>query len=98
MPLLTLPTVPRGLSVLVLLSLTCVSRGWKTYDVPMRDGVTLSTRVQLPPHLFQHKFPCVLDRSPYGHDASELSSDTYLTSGFVAIGQDQRGSGCGTFT
>lgn len=60
-------------------------------NVPMRDGVKLSTSITFP--LSQEtKFSAVIDRSPYGHQATELIADVFLLIGYVAVGQDMRGT------
>ena len=40
--------------------------------LPMRDGVRLSTIAISPPGSNASKFPAVIDRSPYGHEGTEL--------------------------
>jgi len=49
-----------------------------TYEVTMRDGVTLHTEVDLPPfHPAIKPITAVLERSPYGVNAEELIADVF---------------------
>jgi predicted acyl esterase len=60
----------------------------------MRDGVKLHTVITMP-HGFRDgdkKFPAVMDRSPYGYSDMEWIPDIFLPFGFVAVGQDIRGT------
>ena len=59
----------------------------------MRDGTLLSTVVYIPGRNTTGKFPAVIDRSPYGHVATELLALLFCPLGFVAVMQDMRGSG-----
>jgi predicted acyl esterase len=47
--------------------------------LPMTDGVKLHTRVALPRDYVGRKFVTVMDRSPYGEDALEVSIALVLT-------------------
>eukprot|EP01039_Chlorochromonas_danica_P009613 gene9613-10628_t len=61
--------------------------------VPMRDGVKLHTVIFFPRSKDgQTKFPVVMDRSPYGYSGLEWIADIFVPFGFVAIGQDMRGT------
>ncbi len=66
-------------------------RDIQTVMVTMRDGVQLSTTI-LFPLTPQSTYPAVIDRSPYGHHATELIADAFIFAGFVGIGQDMRGT------
>ena len=59
----------------------------------MRDGTLLSTVVYLPGRNPTGRFPVVIDRSPYGHTATELLALLFCPLGFAAVMQDMRGSG-----
>lgn len=60
--------------------------------MPMRDGVKLHTQIYFPRKADGKKFPAVIDRSPYGYGDLEWITDIFLPFGFVAIGQDMRGT------
>lgn len=65
--------------------------------VPMRDGVKLHTVVVMPREGHEGfsesgKYPAVVDRSPYGYGDMEWLTDIFLPFGFVAVGQDVRGT------
>ena len=63
--------------------------------MPTRDGALLHTLVYFPHAKAkdpQGKFPTVIDRSPYGYGDLEWIGDIFLPFGFVAIGQDMRGT------
>ena len=62
--------------------------------VPMRDGVNLHTVIGFPRASKDgtNKFPAVMDRSPYGYKDLEWITDIFMPAGFVAIGQDMRGT------
>lgn len=60
--------------------------------IPMRDGVKLHTIIHYPRNSKKNKFPVVMDRSPYGYDDMEWATDVFIPFGFVAIGQDIRGT------
>lgn len=67
--------------------------------IPMRDGVKLHTMIYFPREKDdvkdgedQPRYPAVLDRSPYGYGDMEWLTDIFLPFGFVAIGQDMRGT------
>ena len=67
-----------------------------TVELAMRDGVKLSTDVLVPLHPDdpERKFPVVIDRSPYGHEGTELIADIYLLwYGAATVTQDFRGTG-----
>ena len=65
---------------------------WKTYMVPMSDGVRLHTNVISPFGSSKSQWPVVIDRSPYGGMHTELLADIFLLYDFVAVGQDMRGT------
>lgn len=86
-----------------LLSLACVAAGsavsampnrtWTTY-VDMRDGVKLHTRIVVPrDYVDGDKLTIIMDRSPYGQFGIELLDDLFVPAGFIAVGQDMRGTG-----
>jgi predicted acyl esterase len=56
----------------VLMSLVLSVKGVRpaVYMVAMRDGTKLSTEVYLPGNVSATKYATVIDRSPYGHNAS----------------------------
>lgn len=59
----------------------------------MRDGVELHTVWALPDKPKKGQtFTTVIDRSPYGDDATELVADVFLPFGFASVGQDFRGA------
>ena len=60
-------------------------------DVPMRDGVRLSTDVYLPDA--EGPFPAILIRTPYNNNAEGVVEDClyYASRGFAAVSQDVRG-------
>jgi len=62
--------------------------------LPMRDGVKLHTLIYFPRNSKDgtKKFPAVIDRSPYGYGDMEWITDIFLPFGFVAVGQDMRGT------
>lgn len=63
--------------------------------MPTRDGTLLHTLAFFPRAMTkdpQGKFPTVIDRSPYGYGDLEWIADIFLPFGFVAIGQDMRGT------
>lgn len=60
--------------------------------VEMRDGVKLSTVVYIPRNNESAVLPVVMDRSPYGHFATELLALIFARFGFVAVMQDVRGA------
>jgi len=66
-------------------------RDIQTVMIPMRDGVKLSTTIVFPMSNAK-TFSTVIDRSPYGHQATELIADVFLLIGYVAVGQDMRGT------
>jgi len=66
---------------------------FKDIKLPMSDGTRLSTIVLSPPFSKAEKWPAVIDRSPYGHFATELLADIFLLFGFVSVEQDMRGAG-----
>jgi len=62
--------------------------------MPMRDGVKLKTVVNYPRDM-DYATPnriAVMDRSPYGYGDMEWLTDLFLPAGYVAIGQDMRGT------
>jgi predicted acyl esterase len=63
--------------------------------MPTRDGEYLRTLIYFPHAEISNpegKFPAVVDRSPYGYGDLEWIVDIFLPFGFVAIGQDMRGT------
>ncbi len=62
--------------------------------MPMRDGVELHTLIYYPKNYKDgvSKFTAVIDRSPYGYGDMEWITDIFIPFGFVAIGQDMRGT------
>jgi len=61
--------------------------------VAMRDGVKLHTWIFLPRgHDPNQKYTAIMDRSPYGYTDLEWIADIFVPFGFVAIGQDMRGT------
>lgn len=62
--------------------------------VPMRDGVKLHTVVVFPRSSSDksNKFTTIIDRSPYGYGDLEWFVDIFVPLGYVAIGQDMRGT------
>jgi predicted acyl esterase len=63
----------------------------QTY-VKMRDGVPLHTRMVFPRNSTDNKYTVVIDRSPYGYTGLEWIADILVPFGFVAVGQDMRGT------
>jgi hypothetical protein len=66
----------------------------RTVQVPMRDGVKLSTDLYLPPKL---PAPVVVVRTPYGRDQEVRSTSATMMAlarrGYVVVAQDCRGTG-----
>lgn len=62
--------------------------------LPMRDGVKLHTLIYLPRDKNNEngKYTAIVDRSPYGYGDMEWITDIFLPFGFVAVGQDMRGT------
>ncbi len=60
-------------------------------DVPMRDGVRLSTDVYLPDA--EGPFPAILIRTPYNNNAEGVVEDClyYASRGYAVVSQDVRG-------
>ena len=58
--------------------------------VPMRDGVTLATDLYFP-ETKKGKLPCILIRTPYKKESSELDGKFYSRRGYVVAIQDVRG-------
>jgi predicted acyl esterase len=62
----------------------------KTYQIPMRDGVTkLATDVYTPGG--SGKFPVILARTPYDKNSMKSSGTALTDQGYVAVFQDIRG-------
>ena len=60
------------------------------------EGVSLHTRVVVPRKFVDdgsETYSVVIDRSPYGYSGLEWIADLMVPFGFVAIGQDMRGTG-----
>jgi predicted acyl esterase len=62
--------------------------------VTMRDGIQLHTVIVFPRDSSDknNKFTTLIDRSPYGYGDLEWIADIFVPFGFVAIGQDMRGT------
>mmetsp|Transcript_16047 Transcript_16047/g.11574 ORF Transcript_16047/g.11574 Transcript_16047/m.11574 type:complete len:599 (-) Transcript_16047:241-2037(-) len=61
--------------------------------IPMRDGVELHTMILFPRgNDGTKKFTAIMDRSPYGYQDLEWITDIFVPFGYVAIGQDMRGT------
>jgi len=77
--------------------LAAVERFYQTapiiVDIPMRDGVKLSTVIVLPNDTPNATFPAVIDRSVYSHIGTELLAMVFVPHGFAAVMQDMRGAG-----
>ncbi|KAJ1426895.1 X-Pro dipeptidyl-peptidase-domain-containing protein [Ochromonadaceae sp. CCMP2298] len=75
-------------------ALALVPDGSRTFEemLPARDGVKLHTRVVLPRNYEGKKFTAIMDRSPYGYGGLEWFTDLFMPAGFVAVGQDMRGT------
>jgi uncharacterized protein len=59
--------------------------------IPMRDGIKLHTLIHLPRE--ENKtYTAIVDRSPYGYGDMEWMTDIFIPFGFVAVGQDLRGT------
>ena len=61
-----------------------------SFDVPMRDGVALSTDVYLPADV-EGKVPAVLARTPYGKEEGCEVYYRYVQRGYAVVIQDVRG-------
>jgi predicted acyl esterase len=62
--------------------------------MPCRDGVKLETIINYPRDM-DYASPthtAVMDRSPYGYGDMEWMTDLFLPAGFIAVGQDMRGT------
>ena len=103
-----IPIVFLALMVGVFISTTLAPQVWaaqscQEYDVEMRDGVLLYTRVFLPdPAVWgPGPYPTILSTTPYGIAASGPSAgrgncikalpNSYATNGYVYVYQDNRG-------
>eukprot|EP00604_Paraphysomonas_vestita_P002549 CAMPEP_0174818130 /NCGR_PEP_ID=MMETSP1107-20130205/756_1 /TAXON_ID=36770 /ORGANISM="Paraphysomonas vestita, Strain GFlagA" /LENGTH=568 /DNA_ID=CAMNT_0016029579 /DNA_START=107 /DNA_END=1813 /DNA_ORIENTATION=- len=61
--------------------------------LPMRDNIKLHTIIFFPRDYEEgKKYTAVVDRSPYGYGDMEWLTDIFLPFGFVAVGQDMRGT------
>ena len=83
--------------ILCFTATTVYSRNSRKQEVmlPMRDGVKLHTEIFFPRDYVDGrspKAPSLLDRSPYGYSDMEWITDIFLPFGFVAVGQDMRGT------
>jgi putative CocE/NonD family hydrolase len=58
--------------------------------MPMRDGVKLATDLYFPEGL-EEKLPCILIRTPYKKESSELDGKFYAARGYAVAIQDVRG-------
>ncbi len=61
-----------------------------SFDVPMRDGIKLSTDIYLPKNAGQ-PVPAVLVRTPYGKEDGRESYYRYVQRGYAVVIQDVRG-------
>ena len=68
----------------------CPVRWGGSFDVPMRDGVTLATDVYLPAGA-AGRVPAVLARTPYGKESGCQSYYRYVQRGYAVVLQDVRG-------
>ena len=68
--------------------------GSQNIQLPMSDGVTLHTVIDVPAGAGATKrVPAVLERSPYGADAEELIALVFADLlGYAAVRQDMRGT------
>jgi predicted acyl esterase len=64
----------------------------ETFMMLTRDGVGLHTVIFYPRNMDGKKFTAIVDRSPYGYGDMEWITDIFLPFGFVAVGQDMRGT------
>jgi putative CocE/NonD family hydrolase len=62
----------------------------KTEMMPLRDGVKLATDLYFPEGP-DGKLPCILIRTPYKKESSELDGKFYASRGYVVAIQDVRG-------
>lgn len=60
------------------------------FDIPMRDGIKLSTDVYLPKGIGR-AVPAVLVRTPYGKEAGREGYYRYVQRGYAVVIQDVRG-------
>jgi predicted acyl esterase len=74
----------------LLLSQTEFEVAKKTKMMPMKDGVNLATDLYFPEGQ-EGKFPCILIRTPYKKESSELDGTFYASRGYVVAIQDVRG-------
>lgn len=63
-----------------------------TYQVSMRDNVTLATNV-LSPKENKHSFPVIFLRTPYGKEYECKMRAHYTNQGYIVVVQDCRGTG-----
>ncbi len=59
--------------------------------MPMRDGVKLATDLYFPSSGQKGKLPCILIRTPYKKESSELDGKFYAARGYAVAIQDVRG-------
>ena len=70
---------------------------WMTTPVDVHGIDKLHTRVVYPRDFDPtKKYTAVMDRSPYGYEGLEWIADLLVPFGFVALGQDMRGTGYST--
>jgi putative CocE/NonD family hydrolase len=62
----------------------------KVQMMPMRDGIELATDLYFPEGQ-EGKFPCILIRTPYKKESSELDGKFYASRGYAVAIQDVRG-------
>lgn len=66
--------------------------------IAMKDGTKLHTWIVHPEMVKhherndEHKYPTVMDRSPYGYGDMEWITDLFVPFGYVGVGQDMRGT------
>ncbi|MGD2092018.1 MAG: CocE/NonD family hydrolase [Candidatus Aminicenantes bacterium] len=71
---------------------TLISRRKRTVEIPMRDGVKLSTDLYFPEsNREKEKYPVILMRTPYKKEMSELDGLNWAKKGYVCALQDVRG-------
>lgn len=71
---------------------TVISQRKQTMEIPMRDGVKLSTDLYFPENSRKNeKFSVILIRTPYKKEMSELDGLNWAKNGYVSAIQDVRG-------
>jgi putative CocE/NonD family hydrolase len=94
-------TIPRFFSFLATISVICSSLlnescsqnkaepGYQEVNIPMSDGVLLSTDIYIPKHAKQ--YPIVLVRTPYSKSAEKWMGKAFGIFGIGVVVQDVRG-------